>query len=125
MRNMGQLSYSSIGGSFRISERLGLKGITERAMSTIIKYQGIGHLYRVYALTKLDGWDFNVAVIPDDFKVEGKEEFDKNYMNQIFNLGYGLGSRGYAWMKSPAGLKQAVEADKVAPSGKASVRKSG
>jgi len=88
----------------------GLKGITERALST----QGIGDLYRVYALTKLDGWDFNLAVIPEDFKVERKEEFDRNYMNQLFNLAYDLGSQGYAWMKSPAGLKQAAEVDKAA-----------
>jgi hypothetical protein len=92
----------------------GLKGITERALSTIIKYQGIGDLYRIYALTKLDRWDFNLAVIPEDFKVERKEEFDRNYMNQLFNLGYESGSRGYVWMKYPPGLKRAVEAEKAA-----------
>ncbi|OGR06553.1 MAG: hypothetical protein A3K23_01295 [Desulfobacca sp. RBG_16_58_9] len=87
----------------------GLKGITERALNTIIKYQGIGDLYRIYTLSKLDGVDFNLAVIPEDFKVQRKEEFDKNYMNQLFNLGYDLGSRGYVWMKYPPGLQQAVE----------------
>src|SRR4030042_3512356 len=60
-------------------------------------------------LSKMDGVDFNLAVIPEDFKVERKEEFDKNYMNQLFNLGYDQGRRGYAWMKYPPGLKQAVE----------------
>jgi len=44
-------------------------------------------------------------------------------MNQLFNLGYDLGSRGYAWMKYPPGLKRAIEADKVAPPGKTSIRK--
>lgn len=87
----------------------GLKGITERSLNTIIKYQGIGDLYRIYALSKLDGVDFNLAVIPEDFKVERKEEFDKNYMNQLFDRGYELGSRGYVWMKYPPGLKQAAE----------------
>jgi len=87
----------------------GLKGITERALNTIIKYQGIGDLYRIYTLSKMDGVDFNLAVIPEDFKVERKEEFDKNYMNQLFNLGYDLGSRGYVWMKYPPGLKQVVD----------------
>jgi hypothetical protein len=101
----------------------GLKGITERALNTIIKYQGIGDLYRIYTLSTIDGVDFNLAVIPEDFKVERKEEFDKNYMNHLFNLGYDLGSRGYVWMKYPPGLKRAVEADKVAPSGKTSLRK--
>ena len=86
----------------------GLKGITERALSTIIKYQGIGDLYRVYTLSKLDGVDFNLAVIPEDFKAERKEEFDRNYMIQLFNLGYDLGSQGYAWMKYPPGLQRAM-----------------
>ena len=83
----------------------GLKGITERALNTIIKYQGIGDLYRIYTLSKLDGVDFNLSVIPEDFKVERKEEFDRNYMNQLFNLGYDQGRRGYSWMKYPPGLR--------------------
>jgi len=101
----------------------GLKGITERALNTIIKYQGIGDLYRIYTLSKLDGWDFNLAVIPGDFKVERKEEFDRNYMNQLFNLGFDLGKQGYLWMKYPPGLQRAVEAEKGIPPGKTSIRK--
>lgn len=89
----------------------GLKGITERALNTIIKYQGVGDLYRIYTLSKLDGVDFNLAVIPGNFKVERKEEFDLNYMNQLFNLGYDQGRWGYAWLKYPPGLKQVVEAE--------------
>ena len=92
----------------------GLKGITERALNTIIKYQGIGDLYRIYAQCRVDGIDFNLAAIPEDFKVERKEEFDRNYMNQLFNLGYDLGSRGYPWAKYPPYLERAIEADKAA-----------
>ena len=101
----------------------GLKGITERALNTIIKYQGIGDLYRIYALSKLDGVDFNLAAIPGDFNVERQEEFDRNYMNQLFNLGFDLGKRGYPWMKYPPGLERAVEAETGMPRGKASLGK--
>ena len=101
----------------------GLKGITERALNTIIKYQGIGDLYRIYALSKLDGVDFNLAVIHGDFNVERQEEFDRNYMNQLFNLGVDLGKRGYPWMRYPPVLQRAVEAEKGIPSGKNSIRK--
>jgi predicted acylesterase/phospholipase RssA len=87
----------------------GLRGITERALNTIIKYQGIGDLYRIYTLSKVDGVEFNLAVIPGDFNVTRTEEFDRNYMNQLFNLGYDLGRRGYPWMKLPPGLKQAIQ----------------
>jgi hypothetical protein len=52
--------------------------------------------------------DFNLAVIPGDFKVERKEEFDRNYMNQLFNLGFDLGKRGYPWMKHSPGLQRAL-----------------
>ena len=86
----------------------GLKSITERAMSTIIKYQGVGDLYRIYALSQVDGVDFNLAVIPGDFIVARKEEFDRNYMNQLFDRGYDLGRRGYPWKKFPPGLQQVV-----------------
>jgi hypothetical protein len=92
----------------------GLKGITQRALGTIIKYQGIGDLYRIYAMSKVDGVDFNLALIPGDFNVQRKEEFDQNYMNQLFNVGYDLGSRGYPWMKAPLRLQQATEAVKEA-----------
>jgi predicted acylesterase/phospholipase RssA len=84
----------------------GLKSITQRAMSTIIKYQGVGDLYRIYTLSKHDGVDFNLAVIPGDFTVSRKEEFDRNYMNQLFNRGYDLGRQGYRWKKFPPGLQQ-------------------
>jgi predicted acylesterase/phospholipase RssA len=84
----------------------GLKSITERAMSTIIKCQGVGDLYRIYTLSQVDGVDFNLAVIPGDFMVARKEEFDRNYMNQLFDRGYDLGSHGYHWKKYPPGLQQ-------------------
>ena len=90
----------------------GLKGITERALDTIIKYQGIGDLYRIYTMCKVDGIEFNLAAIPGDFNVERQEEFDRNYMNQLFSLGYDLGSRGYPWMKYPPGLEKAVKTEK-------------
>lgn len=61
----------------------GLKGITERALNTII-YQGVGDLYRIYALIKLDGVDFNLAEIPEDFKVERQEEFDPELHEPTF-----------------------------------------
>jgi urease accessory protein UreE len=69
-------------------------------------------------LSKPDGADFNLAVIPEDSEVERKGEFDQNYMIQLFTLGYNLGNRGYPCMKYPPGLQRAVE-----PEGKISLRK--
>lgn len=58
--------------------------------------------------------------------MQRQEEFDRNYMNQLFNLGYDLGRRGYSWMKYPPGLKQVVEAEeKGNTAGKTSLQQEG
>src|SRR6201982_1806404 len=35
--------------------------VTQRSLSTLIKNQGIGDLYRIYSISKLDGLYFNLA----------------------------------------------------------------
>jgi predicted acylesterase/phospholipase RssA len=78
--------------------------IATRSISTLIKTQGIGDLYQIHTLAKRDGADYNLAYIPTDFTLESKDAFDKEYMNVLFQRGYELGRRGYAWHKSPPGL---------------------
>lgn len=46
-----------------------------RSISTLIKNQGIGDLYRIYATTKHDGIDFNRASIPPGFHFTTDEPF--------------------------------------------------
>jgi hypothetical protein len=45
----------------------------------------------------------------DEAQMGGMPE--RNYMNQLFKLCYDQGRGGYAWMKYPPGLQQAIEAD--------------
>ncbi len=78
--------------------------ITQRSLSTLIKNQGIGDLYRIYAEAKQDGIDFNLASIPADFAVRADELFDQKYMTALFERGYEMGGH-YAWIKSPPGLQ--------------------
>jgi predicted acylesterase/phospholipase RssA len=66
--------------------------ITTRSISTLIKNQGIGDLYRIYSITKRDGIDFNLASIPPDFNEVHNESFDPRYMNALFDRGYDLAS---------------------------------
>ena len=82
-----------------------LKAIAKRSISTLIKYQGIGDLYRLYTIALRDGLDYNLAYIPEDFNVDPNEEFDRDYMNQLFALGYHLACQGYPWKKHPPGFK--------------------
>jgi predicted acylesterase/phospholipase RssA len=84
--------------------------ITTRSISTLIKNQGIGDLYRIYSITKRDGIDFNLASIPSDFGEVRSEPFDPRYMNALFDRGYDLASHNYSWVKSPPGLELTPQA---------------
>ncbi len=78
--------------------------IAGRAITSLIRTQGIGDLYQLYLITKRDGIDFNLAFISSDFKVEHKEQFDTIYMRKLFDHGYKLARKCYPWEKYPPGF---------------------
>lgn len=78
--------------------------ITGRAISSLIHSQGIGDLYRIYVTTQRDRVDFNLAYIPKEFDAPHPEEFDTEYMRQLFAFAYDRAARGYPWAKLPPGL---------------------
>ena len=84
--------------------------ITQRSISTLIKNQGIGDLYRIYSVTRRDGIDFNLASIPSDFSETSDEPFDQKYMIALFDRGYDLASRNYSWVKAPPGMELVSQA---------------
>jgi predicted acylesterase/phospholipase RssA len=86
--------------------------ITHRSISTLIKNQGIGDLYRIYSITKRDGIDFNLASIPSDFSDTSDEPFDQKYMISLFDRGYNLASHNYSWVKAPPGMELAAQASR-------------
>jgi predicted acylesterase/phospholipase RssA len=75
--------------------------IAFQAISTLIQYQGIGDLYRIYTVAQRDNVDFNLAYIPPTFKTPHKSQFDTDYMRSLFDLGYSLSEEGYSWTKKP------------------------
>lgn len=79
--------------------------VTQRSLSTLIKNQGIGDLYRIYSIAKLNGIDFDLASIPADFDVQTDEPFDQKYMTALFDRGYEMGSHRYPWVESLPGLQ--------------------
>ncbi|MBA1138645.1 patatin-like phospholipase family protein [Mesorhizobium neociceri] len=81
-----------------------LPGIAEKALSSLIKTQAIGDLYRLYAVAKRDGIDFNSIDIPADFTVEAKSPFDKSFMRALYAKGYEMGRNGVTWNKTPPGF---------------------
>ena len=86
--------------------------IMGRAVDQLIQSQGGGDIYRTFLVTQRDGVHFNLAYIGPDFKVPHKTEFDRHYMNALFDYARNLSRAGYPWAHSPPGydlpLKEAV-----------------
>ncbi|MDG4561932.1 MAG: patatin-like phospholipase family protein [Candidatus Competibacter sp.] len=78
--------------------------IAGRAISSLIQTQGLGDLYRIYLTTQRDGVDFNLAYIPASFNAPHQEEFDTEFMRQLYALGYDMAAKGYPWQKAPPGF---------------------
>jgi predicted acylesterase/phospholipase RssA len=78
--------------------------IASRTIDSLIRTQGIGDLYQIYALCRRDGNDFNLAYIPSDFTDEPTESFDPVYMKKLLDRGYQMALDGYPWSKAPPGF---------------------
>lgn len=78
--------------------------IANRAVSSLIQTQGIGDLYRIYAITQRDNVKFNLAHIPATFNAPHREDFDTEYMRQLFQVGFDSARNGYSWLKQPPGF---------------------
>jgi hypothetical protein len=77
--------------------------IASRAIGSLVESQGLGDLYRLYAVAQRDGVDYNLAYIPRDFADTGKEPFDPQYMGHLFERARRLAASGYPWEKAPPG----------------------
>ncbi|MGA7809036.1 patatin-like phospholipase family protein [Bradyrhizobium sp.] len=87
-----------------------LVAITQRSISTLIKNQSVGDLYRIYSIARQDGIDFNLASIPQDFSATSDQPFDLQYMNALYDRAYDLAVHNYHWAKAPPGLETALRA---------------
>lgn len=81
--------------------------IAGRSLQSLVRTQGIGDLYRIYLETCRDGLDFNLASIPADFTEESKEEFDRQYMHDLYDMAFERAEAGYDWEKMPPELEEA------------------
>lgn len=78
--------------------------IAGRAVSSLIKSQGVGDLYELFVFAKRNGIDYNLAYIPGDFPDTSTQAFDPVYMGKLFDLGFQLAQSGYLWKKVPPRL---------------------
>ena len=79
--------------------------IANRSLTSLIRSQGIGDMYRVYLGAQRDGLNYHLAYIPSDFREKPKEPFDREYMIKLFDLGYDLAKEGYQWKIAPPGVQ--------------------
>lgn len=82
----------------------GIFSLTRRSVETLIKYHGLGDLFRLYVGSQRDGIDYNLINVPEDFTVPSKEVFDPVYMSALFDRGYAIAIHGIAWDKTPPGV---------------------
>ena len=80
--------------------------IATRAVSTLTASSGVGDLYRIYTTTKRDGVQFRLAFIPNDFTEPHLSEFDRTYMNRLFDYARAKARSGYPWLRAPPGLAE-------------------
>ena len=78
--------------------------IAGRAVSTLLKNQGVGDLYRLYAFCKRNGIDYNLAYIPGDVQDTSTAPFDPVFMTKLYDVGFRMARQGYPWQKEPPGL---------------------
>lgn len=90
----------------------GLFTVSARSIATLIKNQGIGDLYRIYAATKRDGVEFNLAAVPNHFSVARPRPFDLQFMRALYDVGYQSGYFGHTWVKVPPGINSAIGASR-------------
>jgi predicted acylesterase/phospholipase RssA len=83
--------------------------IATRAISSLTRTQGVGDLYRIYAITQRDKVDFNLAYIPPTFNAPHNEEFDTGYMRALYDVGFKAAKSGYRWQKVPPGFEASSE----------------
>ncbi len=91
---------SSFGAEY-LNTKQGVISIASRSIDSLLRSQGIGDLYKIYALCERDGNEFNLASIPSSFDEEATEIFDPEYMGKLFDLGYQRALKGYTWEKVP------------------------
>jgi predicted patatin/cPLA2 family phospholipase len=83
-----------------------LTSIAGKSVSSLIKTQGIGDLYRIYVSAKRDGVSYNAIWVPDSFDMKEPEPFDPAYMKALFELGETMAKGGIKWSRLPPGFAE-------------------
>jgi hypothetical protein len=80
--------------------------ITARAFNTLIKSDIYDTILGSYLFAQKQGFEFNLAYIPNTLKVRSAEFIDPEYMQALFDFGRDRGRLGGKWEKIPPRLYQ-------------------
>lgn len=78
--------------------------ITARAFNTLKKSDIYQTILDSYLFAGKQGFQFNLAYIPNSFKVRSVQFIDPNYMRALFEFGRARGLRGGNWEHIPPRL---------------------
>jgi predicted acylesterase/phospholipase RssA len=78
--------------------------ITARAFNTLVKSDIYDTILGSYLYAQKQGFQFNLAYIPNTFKVKSLELIDPQYMAALFESGRARGRRGGEWEHLPPRL---------------------
>ncbi len=79
-----------------------LPNIAGAAVSSLLRGSGSGDLYRLYAVALRDGMDYNATWIPTGTGCPAPtEDFDKAFMQCLFEFGRQYFNSGKLWYKGP------------------------
>jgi predicted acylesterase/phospholipase RssA len=79
--------------------------ILAQSLSTLLRAQAMGDMYRIYQDAQLNNIAYHAAYIPSEFRAEPDEIFDEEYMGELFDFAYHEARAGYPWEKSPPELR--------------------
>lgn len=75
-----------------------LSKIAARTIDSLIRTQGVGDAYRIYAIAERDGVEVSITWIKrDGVKDNSDEAFDPEYMSTLFDYGYQRAIEGELW----------------------------
>jgi predicted acylesterase/phospholipase RssA len=78
-----------------------LSTIAARTIDSLIRTQGVGDAYRIYAVAERDGVDVSLTWIPKNaIEDDSDEPFDPKYMSELFEFGYQRALKGELWTKA-------------------------
>ena len=78
--------------------------ITARAFNTLVKSDVYDTILGSYLLAQKQGFQFNLAYIPNSFSVKSLELIDPNYMRAVFEYAHAQGRLRGRWEHSPPHL---------------------